>query len=65
MPCSAESWTFSSESCPGPSPPHALAWYRAKPLQSFGDMTAKDLVRKGRSSDVHAYLARIATGGYV
>ena len=46
------------------SPPQALAWYRAQPIPSFGDMTAEDLVRQGRARDVKAYLARIAAGGY-
>jgi hypothetical protein len=46
------------------SPPQALAWYRAQPLPSFGDMTAQELVQQGRADDVKTYLARIAAGGY-
>ncbi len=46
------------------SPPQALAWYRAQPLPSFGDMTAQELVQQGRARDVKTYLSRIAAGGY-
>lgn len=42
----------------------AFAWYRAKPLPSFGDQTAADLVREGRADSVKSHLARLADGGY-
>ena len=42
----------------------AFAWYRAQPLPSFGDQTAEDLVKEGRSEAVRKYLSRIAVGGY-
>jgi hypothetical protein len=42
----------------------AFAWYRAQPIPSFGDLTAEDLVREGRTDELKAYLSRIAAGGY-
>jgi predicted transcriptional regulator len=42
----------------------AFAWYRSEPLPSFGDKTAEELVKEGRSQAVKDYLARIAEGGY-
>jgi hypothetical protein len=46
------------------SPAQALAWYRAQPLPSFGDLTPQDLFLQGRVADLKAYLSRIAEGGY-
>lgn len=31
------------------SVPQAFAWYRSQPIPAFGDQTAEDLVRDGRS----------------
>jgi hypothetical protein len=42
----------------------AFAWYRAQLIPSFGDLTAEDLVREGRTNELKAYLSRIAAGGY-
>ena len=42
----------------------AFAWFRSQPLPSFGDKTAEDLVKEGRTDAVKAYLSRIAGGGY-
>jgi hypothetical protein len=44
--------------------PQAFAWFSAQPLPSFGDQTAADLVREGRTEAVKAYISRIAVGGY-
>ena len=46
------------------SVPQAFAWYRSQPIPAFGDQTAEDLVRGGRSEDLRSYLAGIAVGGY-
>jgi hypothetical protein len=43
---------------------HAFAWFRAQPLPSFGDETAEDLAKEGRSQAVKDYLSRIAEGGF-
>ena len=42
----------------------AFAWYRSQPIPAFGDRTAEELVRAGRSEHVKSYLAGIAIGGY-
>ena len=42
----------------------AYAWFRAEPLPGFGGATADLLVRDGRADYVHAYLDRVAAGGY-
>ena len=42
----------------------AFAWYRSQPIPAFGDQTAEDLVRSGRSEHLKSYLAGIAVGGY-
>lgn len=42
----------------------AWSWYRTYPIASFGDLTAEDLVARGRADDVRAYLSHIAEGGY-
>ena len=47
------------------SPLAAYAWFRAEPLPGFGGATPDQLVRAGRADHVHAYLDRIAAGGYV
>lgn len=44
--------------------PQAFAWFSAQPLPSFGDQTAADLVREGRTQAVKSYISRIAVGGY-
>jgi len=46
------------------SVPQAFAWYRSQPIPAFGDQTAEDLVRAGRSEHLKSYLAGIAVGGY-
>ena len=46
------------------SPLAAYAWFRAEPLPGFGGATPDQLLRDGRADDVHAYLDRIAAGGY-
>ena len=46
------------------SPLAAYAWFRAEPLPGFGGVTPDRLVRDGRADEVHAYLDRIAAGGY-
>jgi hypothetical protein len=46
------------------SVPQAFAWYRSQPIPAFGDQTAEDLVRAGRSEHLMSYLAGIAVGGY-
>ena len=46
------------------SPLAAYAWFRAEPLPGFGGLTPDGLVREGRADEVHAYLDRIAAGGY-
>jgi len=46
------------------SVPQAFAWYRSEPIPAFGDQTAEELVRGGRSEHVKNYLAAIAIGGY-
>ena len=42
----------------------AFAWFRSQPLVSFGDKTAEDLVKEGRTQAVKDYLSRIAEGGF-
>jgi hypothetical protein len=46
------------------SVPQAFAWYRSQPILAFGDQTAEELVRSGRSDHLKNYLAGIAVGGY-
>ena len=46
------------------SPLAAYAWFRSAPLASFGGATPDQLVRRGRGDDMHAYLDRVAAGGY-
>ena len=46
------------------SPLAAYAWFRAAPLPGFGGATANLLLREGRVEHVHAYLDRVAAGGY-
>lgn len=42
----------------------AWTWYRTYPLAPLGDLTAEELVSRGRADDVRAYLSHIAEGGY-
>ena len=42
----------------------AYAWFRAEPLPGFGGATADLLLREGKAEHVHAYLDRVAAGGY-
>ena len=42
----------------------AFTWYRSESLPSFGNLTAEDLVRAGRTTDLRSYLARVDSGGY-
>ena len=42
----------------------AFAWYRSQSLSSFGDRTAEDLVRAGRSEAVMRHLSRLEEGGF-
>lgn len=46
------------------SPLAAYAWFRSEPLSGFGGATACMLLREGRTEHVHAYLDRLAAGGY-
>ena len=46
------------------SPLAAYAWFRAEPLTGFGGATPDRLLREGRGEEVHAYLDRVAAGGY-
>jgi hypothetical protein len=46
------------------SVPQAFAWYRSQPIPAFGDQTAEDLVRAGRSEHLKNYLTGISLGGY-
>jgi hypothetical protein len=42
----------------------AFAWYRSQSLPSFGELTAEDLVRAGRSEAVTRLLCRLDEGGF-
>ncbi len=42
----------------------AWSWYRTYPIAPLGDLTAEELVSRGRADDVRAYLSHIAEGGY-
>ena len=46
------------------SPIAAYAWFRSARLPGFGGATPHMLVRDGKGQHVHAYLDRIAAGGY-
>ena len=46
------------------SPIAAYAWLGSARLPGFGGATPHMLVRDGRSEHVHAYLDRVAAGGY-
>ena len=46
------------------SPIAAYAWFRSARLPGFGGATPHMLVRDGKGHHVHAYLDRIAAGGY-
>ena len=42
----------------------AYAWFRSAPLPGFGGATPDLLLRQGNAEQVHAYLDRVAAGGY-
>lgn len=42
----------------------AWSWYRTYPIAPLGDLTAEELVSRGRADDVRTYLSHIAEGGY-
>lgn len=42
----------------------AYAWFRSEPLSGFGGRTPDQLVRDGEAAKLHAYLDRVAAGGY-
>ena len=42
----------------------AYAWFRSARLPGFGGATPDLLVREGKGEQVHAYLDRVAAGGY-
>ncbi|MCY4012623.1 MAG: hypothetical protein OXG82_07915 [Gammaproteobacteria bacterium] len=46
------------------SPIAAYTWYRSARLPRFAGATPALLVRDGKSEHVHAYLDRVALGGY-
>ena len=46
------------------SPIAAYAWFRSARLPGFGGATPDTLVRDGKGDHVHAYLDRVAAGGY-
>ena len=43
----------------------AYAWYRSEPLAGFDGMTAMQLVREGRVSDVLDYVDAVDSGAHV
>ena len=46
------------------SPIAAYAWFRSARLPGFGGATPDLLLRDGKGEHVHAYLDRVAAGGY-
>jgi hypothetical protein len=40
----------------------AYAWYRSEPLPGFSGQTAMQLVRSGRTNEVHDYIDAVDTG---
>lgn len=42
----------------------AWCWYRCQPIPTLGGLTASQLVSSDRGSEVLAYLAAVAEGGY-
>ena len=46
------------------SPIAAYAWFRSARLPGFGGATPRMLVRDGKGEHVHAYLDRVAAGGF-
>lgn len=42
----------------------AWAWYRSTEIPSLGNLTAEDLVSRGRGDEVRAYLDHLNSGGY-
>lgn len=45
-------------------PQTAFQWFCSEPIAGFGGMTAQQLVKAGRASEVETYLDRISDGGY-
>ena len=42
----------------------ALAWYRGEPIPAFGNLTAENLVKSGKSAAVRDYLDHLERGGF-
>lgn len=42
----------------------AWSWFRTYPIAPLGDLTAEELLSRGRADDLRAYLSHIAEGGY-
>lgn len=42
----------------------AWFWYRSTEIPSLGNLTADDLVSRGRGDEVRAYLDHLNSGGY-
>lgn len=42
----------------------AWSWYRTYPIAPLGDLTAEELVSRGRADEVRSFLSHIAEGGY-
>lgn len=42
----------------------AWSWYRSYPISPLGGLTAEELLKQGRASDVREYLYNIADVGY-
>lgn len=52
----AQSWAGSEAA--------AWAWYRSTSIPSLGGLTPEELVARGQSDDVMAYLNHLVDGGY-
>jgi uncharacterized protein (DUF2384 family) len=46
------------------SGPAAIVWYHSRPLEGFGNQTAADLVKAGRSEAVRHHISALERGGY-
>jgi hypothetical protein len=42
----------------------AWAWYRTQPIPGFGNLTADESVKQGRTDAIRTYLDRIGVGGF-
>lgn len=42
----------------------AWTWYRSTRIPSLGNLTAEELVSRGRGEDVRDYLIHLSDGGY-